>query len=205
MNSGPMASTIVSERIRSISTMAAELMCQPDRPASGCELVRSPRAPKSDHRSLSVEDPAQGKMDDAPSIFFLRKTVEPVQLPAGIAQTEEPGTSGHSFAGRPRQTASAPSCGQKAAPGTTGRRQVWQCFCPTIGKNGCFDGALEQIVRRLHRMHRRNLAKRIDLRGTEIADADHPNLAGAAAHPPSLPRFPRSARWGRANAPDRCR
>ena len=33
MNSGPAASTIVSERIRSNSTMADELIFQPDRPA----------------------------------------------------------------------------------------------------------------------------------------------------------------------------
>ena len=90
MNSGPMASTIVSERIRSISTMADASICQPDRPASGFELVRSPRAPKGDHRSLSVENPAQRKMDDAPSIIFLRKAVELFNCPQVLRKPRRP-------------------------------------------------------------------------------------------------------------------
>ena len=40
------------------------------------ELVRPPGAPKRDHRVLPVENPAQGEMDDAPSIVCLREPIE---------------------------------------------------------------------------------------------------------------------------------
>jgi hypothetical protein len=47
------------------------------------ELVRPPGAPKRDGRVLPVENPAQGEMDDAPSIIDLRERA--FQPPANIA------------------------------------------------------------------------------------------------------------------------
>ena len=46
MNSGPTASTTVSDRIRSISAMADESICQLDRPAIGASWSGR-RAPQS--------------------------------------------------------------------------------------------------------------------------------------------------------------
>jgi hypothetical protein len=80
MNSGPTGSTIVAERIRSISAMADESMQQPASSAIGASWSGM-RAPKRDRRVLSVESPAQGKMDDAPSVIGLRELVEPFDRP----------------------------------------------------------------------------------------------------------------------------
>jgi hypothetical protein len=52
-------------------------------------------------------------------------------------------------------------------------------FVPTIEEDVVLDGAFKQVVGRLHRLHWRNLAEGLDLRRTEIGDADCLNLAGA--------------------------
>ena len=81
MNSGPTASTIVSERIRSISAMADESICQPATPAIGASWSGR-RAPQSAIiEFLPIENPAQSKMDDAPSIICLREPVEHLNRP----------------------------------------------------------------------------------------------------------------------------
>src|SRR5271166_4339879 len=142
------------------------------------ELVRPPGAPKRDHRVLPVENPAQGKMDDAPSIVCLREPVEHLdrsqvlrkpgssELGVGLSQVIPNKLRLRRHAARE----------QTPAQRAVGKRD--DISVPAIGEDVAFDGALEEIVWRLHRLDRRNLAKSFDLRGTEIADADHSNLAG---------------------------
>ena len=81
MNSGPTASTIVSERIRLISAMADASICQAERAAIGASWSGL-RAPQSAIvESSPVENPTQGEMDDTPSIICLREPVEPFDRP----------------------------------------------------------------------------------------------------------------------------
>ena len=127
MNSGPMASTTVWDRIRSISIHCRRVDMPTRQARERFQLIRSPRTPKGEHRRLPVKHPAQRKVDDAPAIIFLREAVESFNRLQILRKPRRLELRVALFAGRPRRIASAPTCGQTAVPGTTGRRQVSQC------------------------------------------------------------------------------
>ncbi len=118
-------------------------------------------------------------MDDAPSIIFLREPIEPLNRPQILSKSR-----GLKLGVGLSQVVADKSClarhaarEQAPAQGAVGKRGDF--LSRQYGRTSYFDGAFEQVVRRLRRLHGRNLAKGFNMRGTEIADADHSNLAGA--------------------------
>jgi hypothetical protein len=137
------------------------------------------RAPKRNRPVLPFENPAQSKMDDAPSVIGLREPVEPFDRAKVLLKSRcaEPGVY-------LSQVVPAKLCLRRHAPReeTPAQRPVGEhgdVLVTGIGEDVLFDGSFKQVVGRLHRLHGCNLAEGLDLRGTEIADADYPNLAGA--------------------------
>ena len=69
--------------------MADESICQPARPEIGASWSGR-RAPQSAIvEFLAVENPAQSKMDDAPSVIGLREPIEPLDRPQVLRKTRD--------------------------------------------------------------------------------------------------------------------
>src|SRR5580704_11095976 len=179
MNSGPTAFAIVSETIRSISAAADASICQPERPVIGASWSGR-RAPQSATvLSCWSRNPAQCEMNDALSVVGLREAVEPLNRSQILRKTGslELGIVLSQIIARKLRLSCHAAGAETPTQGPVGEGD--DVFVPTIREDVVFDGAFKQIVGRLHRLHRCNLAEGLDLRRIEIADADYPNLAGA--------------------------
>src|SRR5271163_662915 len=143
------------------------------------ELLGPARAPERDRRVLPVENPTQSKMDDALSVIGLGEPIEPVDGPKILLKPRRAELwvdLSQVVAGKLRSRCHA------AGEETPAQRPVSErgnALVATVWEDVLFDRAFKQVVGRLYRLHRRHLAEGLDLRRTEIADADEPDLAGA--------------------------
>ena len=134
------------------------------------------RAPKRRGDAL-IEHPAHREVDDALAIALLRQLIETLhcgeilrkarRLEFGIVAPEvialELGFGAH-------------AAGQQAAA-ERAIAERGDAILAAIRKDVLVDGALEEIVRRLHHVQRRDGAELVHLRDREIADADGADFA----------------------------
>src|SRR5580704_11533053 len=132
------------------------------------ELVRPPRAPKRNRPVLPVENPAQCEMNDALSVVGLREAVEPLDRSQILRKTGslELGIVLSQIIARKLRLSCHAAGEETPTQGPVGEGD--DVFVPTIREDVVFDGAFKQIVGRLHRLHRCNLAEGLDLRRIEL-------------------------------------
>src|ERR1700722_20605412 len=136
------------------------------------ELVWVSRAPKRNRPVLPVENPAQSKMDDAPSVVGLREPIEPFDRSKVLLKSRGAELGVYLSQVVPAKLRLRRHAAREE---TSAQRPVGEhgdVLVTAIREDVLFTGSLKKGVGRLHRLHGCNLAERLGLRGTEIADAD---------------------------------